>query len=138
MKKECNCFKLEENIWFSITYFYEEIHRYFSKFSRFETDAVLSTYSVLSIKRTGGNNRTGWAEFFPLLQKCFYYMKNEIRVGQKFQISYISDPVLLIDSTEYIIRYFKNRFKENLQGTYKLQIAHSQFFFVSHQYKMHF
>ena len=65
-------------------------------------------------------------------------MKNEIRVGQKFQISYISDTVLLIDSTEYIIRYFKNRFKENLQGTYKLQIAHSQFFFVSHQYKMHF
>ena len=29
-----------------------------------------------------------------------------------------------------IIRYFKNRFKENLQGTYKLQIAHSKFFFV--------
>ena len=60
----------------------------------------VSTYSVLSIKRTGGNNRTGWAEFFHLLQKCFYYMKNEIRVGQKFQISYISDPVLLIDSTD--------------------------------------
>ena len=69
MKKECNCFKLEENIWFSITYFYEEIHRYFSKFSRFETDAVLSTYSVLSIKRTGGNNRYG--RIFSFITKMF-------------------------------------------------------------------
>ena len=96
MKKECNCFKLEENIWFSITYFYEEIHRYFSKFTKDLKlmQFLVSTYSVLSIKRTGGNNRTEWAEFFHELQKCFYYMKNEIKVGQKFQISYISDPVL--------------------------------------------
>ena len=27
-----------------------------------------STYSVVSIKRTGGHKRTGWAEFFHLVQ----------------------------------------------------------------------
>jgi hypothetical protein len=54
----------------------------------------LIRYSVVSIKRTGGNKRSGWAEFFHLLHekrvqggdKYFYYMENEIRVGQKLQI----------------------------------------------------
>ena len=41
----------------------------FAFFSFFTVDLCISWYSAVSIKLTGGNKRTGWADCFHLLHK---------------------------------------------------------------------
>ena len=50
----------------------------------------LKVYSVVSIKRTGGNKRTEWAEFFSFIT---YLYEKQVQGGAKTS-NLLSDPVL--------------------------------------------